>query len=71
MSPVSLEQLAYLEVMIPAFTQEWNNNTPGAAWTGRTWLLPGGGAGVRACGWGGSGGDQNKPKQYNNKPIPK
>lgn len=43
MSPVSLEQRGYLEVMIPVFTQEWNNFTLGAAWTGRTWLLPEGG----------------------------
>lgn len=42
MSPGSLDQPGYLEVMIPAFTELWNNNTLGPRWTGLTGL-PGAG----------------------------
>lgn len=46
MSPVSLDQLGYLEVMIPAFTQA----TLRPGWTGLTGVLEGGkGRCVNVC----------------------
>lgn len=37
LSPVSLDQLGYLGVMIPAFLEQWNNNTLGTGWAGSKW----------------------------------
>lgn len=50
MSPVSLDQLGYLEVMIPAFTQA----TLGPGWTGLTGLL----GGVCECVFQGEGEEE-------------